>query len=194
MKLRETKPVLICIDLQLGFLDEDIWGGNRNNKDSEEVCSKIIALWRSVNEKIIHVRHSSIDINSKLHASNNGFRFNPLCKPIKDETILTKSVNSCFIGTNLRDTLDQMNCNTVVIVGLTTDHCVSTTTRMAGNFGYDTYLISDATATFDKLGQNGEIFDSELIHKTALASLNKEFATVISSTDLFKMIIKWQFF
>jgi nicotinamidase-related amidase len=61
---------------------------------------------------------------------------------------------------------------------------------MAGNFGYDTYLISDATATFDKLGQNGEIFESELIHKTALASLDNEFATVISSTDLFKMLIK----
>ena len=185
MKLRETKPVLICIDLQLGFLDEDSWGGNRNNKDAEEVCAKIIAHWRSHNEKIIHVRHSSNDINSKLHASNNGFRFNPLCKPIKDESVITKSVNSCFIGTNLKDTLDQMNYNTVVIVGLTTDHCVSTTTRMAGNFGYDTYLISDATATFDKLGQNGEIYDSELIHKTALASLNNEFAKVISSKKLF---------
>jgi nicotinamidase-related amidase len=138
--------------------DEDSWGGNRYNKDAE-VRAKIIARWRSHNEKIIHARHSSIDINSKLHASNNGFRFNPLCKPIKDETVLTKSVNSCFIGTNLRGTLDQMNCNTVVIVGLTTDHCVSTTTRMAGNFGYDIYLISDSTATFDKLGQNGEIFD-----------------------------------
>ena len=111
MKLRETKPVLICIDLQLGFQDEDRWGGNRKNKDAEEVCAKIIAHWRSHNEKIIHVRHSSNDINSKLHASNNGFRFNPLCKPIKDESVITKSVNSCFIGTNLRNTLDQMNYN-----------------------------------------------------------------------------------
>ena len=190
MNMRETKPVLICIDLQLGFLDEDSWGGNRNNIDAEEVSAKIIAHWRSHNEKIIHVRHSSKDVKSKLHASTKGFAFNPLCKPIKGETVLTKSVNSSFIGTNLKDILDQMNCNTVVIVGLTTDHCVSTTTRMAGNFGYDTYLISDATATFDKLGQNGEIFDSELIHKTALASLDNEFATVISSTDLFKMLIK----
>ena len=70
MKLRETKPVLICIDLQLGFLDEDSWGGNRNNKDAEEVCAKIIAHWRSHNEKIIHVRHSSKDVKSKLHASS----------------------------------------------------------------------------------------------------------------------------
>ena len=149
------------------------------------MCANIIAQWRSHNEKIIHVRHSSKDVKSKLHASRKGFAFNPLCKPIKDETVLIKSVNSCFIGTNLRDILDQMNYNTVVLVGLTTDHCVSTTTRMAGNFGYDTYLISDATATFDKLGQNDEIYDSELIHKTALASLDNEFAKVISSKKLF---------
>jgi nicotinamidase-related amidase len=66
MKLRETKPVLICIDLQLGFLDDDSWGGNRNNKDAEEVCANIIAQWRSHNEKIIHVRHSSKDVKQNF--------------------------------------------------------------------------------------------------------------------------------
>ena len=49
---------------------------------------------------------------------------------------------------------------------------------MAGNFGYKTYLISDATATFDRIGINGEKYDSEIIHLTTLANLNEEFATV----------------
>ena len=59
---------------------------------------------------------------------------------------------------------------------------------MAGIYSYDTYLISDATATFNKVGINGENFGSELIHSTALASLNGEFATVIDSNHLFKML------
>lgn len=55
---------------------------------------------------------------------------------------------------------------------------------MAGNFGYETYLISDATATFDRIGINGEKYDSEIIHLTTLANLNEEFATVWSLEKL----------
>ena len=55
---------------------------------------------------------------------------------------------------------------------------------MAGNFGYDVRLISDATATFDRIGLNGEKFDAEVIHQTALASLNEEFAEVIDAEEL----------
>lgn len=52
--------------------------------------------------------------------------------------------------------------------------------------GYQVVLLSDATATFDKIGINGEIFDAELIHQTALASLNVEFAEVIDSKTFFE--------
>ena len=188
MKLQAKKTILICIDIQLAFLEEDSWGGNRNNKNAEEVCGKIIAKWRDIGEDIIHVRHSSSDPQSKLHKDAKGFSFNPLCAPNAGETVVTKSVNSCFIGTNLKNILDEKKCETVVITGLTTDHCVSTTTRMAGNFGYNTFLISDATATFDKVGINGETYDAELIHNSALASLKDEFATIISSDELFKLL------
>ena len=188
MKLRNKSPILICIDLQMGFLEEEYWGGGRNNKDAEIICSTIIKRWREIGLEVIHVRHSSTNPESKLHKDNEGFQFNPITMPLDDEIVITKSVNSCFIGTNLKEVIDSKDGDTLVLVGLTTDHCVSTTTRMAGNYLYDTYLISDATATFNKVGTNGEQFSSELIHATALASLNGEFATVIDSNHLFKML------
>ena len=188
MTLRAKNPVLICIDIQLGFLDEDYWGGNRNNKNAETICANIIAKWREIGAQIIHVRHSSTNPESKLHESHKGFGFNPLCAPQDGELIITKTVNSCFIGTDLKQILDAQKSETLVIIGLTTDHCVSTTTRMAGNFGFDTYVIFDATATFDKIGIKGASYASDLIHDTALASLKDEFATVISSDALFQII------
>jgi len=49
-------------------------------------------------------------------------------------------------------------------------------------------LVSDATATFNKKGLNGENFSAEVIHQTALASLNDEFAKVVTS-DFIKEIV-----
>lgn len=116
MNLRSQKPVLICIDLQQGFLDEAFWGGNRNNKNAEEISSQIIATWRKTNEQIVHVRHSSTNAKSKLHPNSKGFEFYPSCLPVEGEIVLTKSVNSCFIGTPLKQLLDEKNCTTVVII------------------------------------------------------------------------------
>lgn len=184
MKLREKNPALILVDVQKAFLDEDYWGGNRNNKNAETICGVILNKWRELNLPIFHIRHSSTNPKSKLNINNNGFEFNNHVTPIENEVIITKSVNSAFIGTDLKEQLDRLNINTLVIVGITTNHCVSTTTRMAGNFGYDTYLISDATATFDRIGINGEKYDSEIIHLTTLANLDQEFATVWNSEKL----------
>ena len=178
MKLSEKNPALILVDVQKAFLDEEYWGGNRNNKNAEIICGKILDKWRALNLPIFHIRHSSTNLNSKLHESNKGFQFNENVKPLENEPIITKNVNSAFIGTDLKERLVKSNIDTLAIVGITTNHCVSTTTRMAGNFGYKTYLISDATATFDRIGINGEKYDSEIIHLTTLANLNEEFATV----------------
>ncbi len=101
--------------------------------------------------------------------------------PQNDEIIITKNVNSAFIGTDLKEKIDNLKIETLVIVGMITNHCVSTTTRMSGNYGYETYLISDATATFDRIGINGEKYEAELIHLITLANLNEEFATVWNS-------------
>jgi hypothetical protein len=55
---------------------------------------------------------------------------------------------------------------------------------MAANYGYNFFLISEATATFNRIGVNGEIYDSDLVHLTALASLKDEFATILPSAVL----------
>lgn len=181
-------PALILIDIQKGFNDVAYWGGDRNNVDAEEKAGELLKIWRAKKLPIFHVQHCSSNPNSILNETNPGNEFQDIVKPLEGETIIKKNVNSAFIGTNLKELIDNATITNLVIVGLTTDHCVSTTTRMAGNFGYTVYLVSDATATFNKKGLNGEEFSAELIHQTALASLNEEFARVVAS-DSFKEII-----
>lgn len=188
MNLKEQNIALILIDIQKGFDDEEYWGGNRNNKNAEKNSTIILNKWRELNLPIFHIVHSSQNPISRLHESHSGFEIKDEVKPIEGEPVIKKNVNSAFIGTDLKERLDNQGINKLVIIGLTTNHCVSTTTRMAGNFGFDTLLISDATATFDRIGINGERFDAEIIHQTTLANLNNEFAKVINTEKLLKLI------
>lgn len=183
----EARPALLAIDIQKGFQLDDYWGGGRNNPQAEANCSAIMSKWREHNLPVIHIRHSSTNPHSPLHEAHEGFAFQAGAEPQPDEEVVTKSVNSGFIGTNLKQLLDSQGITSLVIIGLTTDHCVSTTTRMAGNYGYQTCLVSDATATFDKTGITGETYPAELIHQTALASLKDEFATIITSKDVLSL-------
>ena len=182
---RSGRPALILVDIQKGFDNIGYWGGQRNNPDAELKAGELLSCWREYQLPVFHIRHCSTNPASPLHPANTGNAFKELTAPVKGELIIKKNVNSAFIGTDLQDRLEQAKINTLVIVGLTTDHCISTTVRMAGNLGYETFLVADATATFNKRGIDGQNYPAELIHETALASLNEEFATVVN-TDFIK--------
>ena len=181
---RTNRPALILVDIQKGFDNIGYWGGQRNNPDAEENAGELLRLWRKHDLPIFHIKHCSSNPKSLLHETNSGNDFKDLVKPANNEPIIKKNVNSAFIGTNLEEQLDNLEIRKLVIVGLTTDHCVSTTTRMASNLGFDSFLVSDATATFNRKGPEGENYPAGLIHATALASLNEEFASIVTTEFL----------
>jgi nicotinamidase-related amidase len=184
----EKKKALIIVDVQKAF-DDKKWG-ERNNLSAEENISKILQLWRGKGWTVIHIRHTSDNLNSVFHPNNKGFAIKETVEPIDEEVIITKKVNSSFIGTNLEELLKVNEIKTVVITGLTTPHCVSTTTRMSGNLGFNTYLISDATAAFGLKDQNGRYYDADTIHNISLATLHDEFATILKTEQLINDFIK----
>ncbi|UOQ52025.1 cysteine hydrolase family protein [Hymenobacter cellulosivorans] len=184
----KTTPALLLIDIQKAFDDQAYWGGNRNNMQAEANAGRLLTHWRTQGWPVIHVKHDSSSPTSPLRLGQPGNEFKDEMKPIAEEPVFAKSVNSAFIGTNLQAYLEEQQIHTLVIAGLTTDHCVSTTTRMAGNLGFETYLVADASATFDKQGFDGQLYPAELVHHTALASLHGEFATVLTTDQVIDKI------
>ncbi|WP_299443019.1 cysteine hydrolase family protein [uncultured Aquimarina sp.] len=184
---KKDTPALLLIDVQEGFKDIDYWGGERNNLDAENNIAELLNTWRKNDLPVFHIKHCSTNPVSPLAKGNPGNDFKDFIVPKTSESIVEKNVNSAFIDTDLQEQLRSKNINTVVIVGLTTDHCVSTTTRMAGNFGFNTYLVEDAVATFNKVGANGQKYSAQLIHDTAIASLKDEFATIVQTEDMLKI-------
>lgn len=180
--VREKRAALIIIDVQKGF-DDPSWG-HRNNPQAEENISSLLAYWREAGLPIFHIRHLSTEPSSPLRPGTIGSQIKEAVRPLKDEPIIEKHVNSAFIGTDLEARLLLRKIDTLVITGLTTDHCVSTTTRMASNLGYETYLVSDATATFDRLGPGGKLHAAEDIHEISLVELHEEFAAIVATDEL----------
>jgi len=180
------KSALLLIDVQKGF-DDPAWG-QRNNPEAESNISALLAEWRKQSASIIHVKHCSISPQSPLHPDQPGNAFKDEVLPVAGEPEFSKTVNSAFIGTGLEAYLHEKGLDSLVIVGLTTDHCISTSTRMAGNLGFDVTLVSDATATFERQDTNGEYISAEEMHRVNLASLNGEFCTVKTTQQVISQI------
>ena len=178
--------VLIVIDVQEAF-NNPAWG-HRNNPTAEANIAALLAGWRKTQRPIIHVQHRSPRPESLFHPERAGFKVKPEAEPLPDEPVIYKEVNSSFIGTDLEQRLRARGTATLVIAGITTDHCVSTTARMAGNFGFTTYLASDASATFERRGPGGSHFSAEQMHEMELASLQGEFATVRDTAAILQML------
>jgi nicotinamidase-related amidase len=178
----DSKAALVVIDVQQGF-DDPRWGP-RNNPDAERTIAHLLGHWRAARRPVIHVRHDSRTPGSSLHPDHLGNAFKPRVRPLDGEAVYPKVVNSAFIGTSLERDLREQGILTLAIVGLTTNHCVSTTVRMAGNLGFQTFVVSDATATFDRIGLDGKVRAAAEVHASALSDLHEEFATVIDSGRL----------
>ena len=173
---------LLIIDVQKG-LEEPKWGP-RNNPEAEKNIGRLLAYWRASSRPIIHIQHCSTEPESPLRPDRPGCAFQDVVEPQAGEPVFQKSVNSAFIGTALEAHLREQGINALVAVGLTTNHCVSTTVRMAGNLGFTTFVVSDATATFDRAGPDGTVYKAAQVHDISLASLHGEFATVVTTETL----------
>ena len=124
MELDLDRAVLLPIDVQQGF-DDPKWPG-RWNRQMEPNGLALLDEWRSRSRPIIHVRHDSIEPGSPLTPGTSGNDFRPGFGPQGDEPLITKSVNSAFIGTDLDLRLKRLGARHVIAFGISTDLATAT--------------------------------------------------------------------
>ncbi len=181
MKLA-ADAVLLIVDVQLA-IDHPSWGV-RNTPAMEANIAALLAAWRRARRPLIHVQHVSREPNSTYRPGQPGVAFKPEAAPLAGETVVVKHVNSAFIGTDLEARLRRAGWNTLVIAGVITNNSVEATARMAGNLGFDTVVVADATATFGRADYNGRWRDAEDVHALSLANLQGEYARIAGTAEI----------
>src|SRR5262245_59371514 len=178
------QTALIVIDVQKAFDEWEASGKRRNNPDAIKRIAELLAQFRAKRAPIFHVRHASLKPGSRFGADHPGYAVKDEARERAGEPVIVKHVNSAFIGTELEARLRQAGIENLVIVGVTTNHCVETTTRMAGNLGFRAKLVRDATWAFDRDGVDGERFSAEQVHAMTLANLSGEFAEIVTAAQV----------
>ncbi|PYQ60124.1 MAG: cysteine hydrolase [Acidobacteria bacterium] len=174
---------MLIIDVQKA-IDDPSWGDDRNNPNAESNIAKLLALWRERSWPIFHIRHVSRESNSTYRPGQSGAEFKDEVLPRAGERIIEKQTNSAFIGTSLEAELRARKIADVVITGVITNNSVEATARMAGNLGFSTIVVADATATFGRRDFTGRWRTADEVHAMSLANLDGEYAKVITTDEL----------
>lgn len=184
MSFDPQQTALILVDVQQAFLEWEAGGLERNNPEALDNISALLQAFRQSGLSVIHVRHASTEADSALRPERSGYQPIAEAQELDDEKVFIKSVNSSFIGTGLDEYLRSNGFETLIIAGITTNHCVETTTRMAGNLGFDARLVEDACYTFARTSWGGGTHSAQDIHTMTLSNLDGEFATIHSTNDI----------
>ena len=180
----DTGVALLVIDVQCAFAQWDAEGRRRNNPEALARIADLLSVFRAAARPVIHIRHAGTAPDSAFRPDGPGFAVQSAARERRDEVVIVKRVNSAFIGTDLEARLRQARIGSLVICGATTNHCVETTARMAGNLGFDVSLARDATWTYDRMGPDGETHRADAVHAMSLANLDGEFARVATTAAI----------
>jgi nicotinamidase-related amidase len=176
------RTALLVIDVQTGLDDPQL--GRRNNPDCESNIEALIGSWRSAGRPVVFVRHDSVQPDSPLRPGQPGNDLKPVVSGDPD-LLVTKHTSSAFLGKpDLHSWLQQRGITGVAVVGVQTNYCCEATARMAGDLGYDTLFVLDATYTFDLAAHGGGTISAEELARVTASNLQDEFADVVATADL----------
>ncbi|MFT7475074.1 MAG: nicotinamidase-related amidase [Verrucomicrobiales bacterium] len=177
-----SDAVLIVIDAQMEYTPE----GALSLPDLGSALNNIEGLLlkgRKDGAEIVHIAHEGSEGRAFDPAA--GGRIIGQVAPLEGETVLTKGLPNGFAHSGLQNHLAGIGRPHLVICGFTTHMCVSSTARVALDLGYETTVVSDATATRALPSTDGgEPISAHALHRSALAALADRFSAINTTVEV----------
>ena len=195
--LPPAQTALLVIDIQNTYLevpDDPVEAANwapffeRMHGTVIPNTAKVIAQARAAGVEVIFARIACLTEDGRdrsLSQKKPGFNYLLLPKDRPDSHIVTdlaaqgdeitiiKTTDSALTGTNLRLILRNMGIQNVVVAGIFTDQCISSTVRSLADESFDVVVIEDCCAAA-----------TETLHTHELEVINMIYCHVVASEDL----------
>ena len=199
--LSPRKTALLVIDIQNTYLEVDAdpveaerWAPFRQRMNDKVIpnTAKLIAYCRQRDVEVIFARIACLKTDGRdrsLSQKKPGFNYLLLPKdradsqlvpelsPQDDDIVFIKTTDSALTGTNLRLVLRNMEIRDVIVAGIFTDQCVSSTVRSLADESFGVVVVEDCCAAA-----------TEELHLNELKSINMIYCHVVQSEDVHQFL------
>jgi nicotinamidase-related amidase len=158
-----------------------------HNTDVVENIKKILNRWRQEKRPVIHVRHISNNPESLFFSKSNSADFIESLKPTDDEATFEKEKASVLSSLKVQEFLNTKNFPKTLLVGFTGSDCIEASARSLSEQGFETFVVTDASASLDIIGPDGGLHKAERVHKLAMANIHAYSAKVIKTEEIFHL-------
>lgn len=178
-----SKIALIIVDLQKDYFQ----GGKWELEGTATAATKAAILLKNFRAKglpVVHIRHEFPTKDAPFFvADSDGAKVHSSVQEIEGEPVVVKHQINSFRETNLKDILEELKVESVLICGAMSHMCIDAVTRAANDYGYNCLVAHDACATLE-LEFNGVVVPATQVHAAFMAALGFAYAKVASTDEL----------
>jgi nicotinamidase-related amidase len=178
-----SKIALIIVDLQKDYFQ----GGKWELEGTAAAATKAAILLKNFRSKglpVVHIRHEFPTKDAPFFAADSdGAKVHSSVQEIEGEPVVVKHQINSFRETNLKDILEELKVDSVLICGAMSHMCIDAVTRAANDYGYNCLVAHDACATLE-LEFNGIVVPATQVHAAFMAALGFAYAKVASTDEL----------
>ncbi|UVL63424.1 cysteine hydrolase [Pseudomonas sp. B21-032] len=175
-----SKQALIVIDIQNDYFPGGKWTLDGADAAADNAAS-ILEAARARGDLVVHVRHEFESEDAPFFTpGSQGAQIHPKAANRAGEPVLLKHKVNSFLGTGLKQLLDEQNVSKVTVIGSMSHMCIDAVSRAAADYGYGVTVVHDACAT-RALEFNGITVPAAQVHAAFMASLAFAYAQVIST-------------
>lgn len=187
--LRAATTALLVIDFQLEYFE----GGRMPIPDGQAAMTKakeLIAFADAHGMPVFHIQHLGRAGGPLFAQDGETVAFHPHILPAPHHTVMQKTTASSFASTDLHKQLQAKDIKTLIVSGLMTHMCVSTTARDARPLGYQAIVAGNACATRAIEAWDGGVIGHAELHRAALTEVSDSFAEVLTTEKITSLDIR----